>query len=302
MVRNMSAPISSHAEDGIDVIIRFHDIDRLWELERAVFSLAGQEHRPIRALVVCQRFASAELEKVLGALAPVIAWAEGISVEVLNFDKPVPLDARSDLVNLGFASLRGRYVALLDYDDVLYPEAYRLLVAQLRASGAAIAFASTPVVNADVHAGFLHAKAMARPFSGQGLADLFERNFCPIHSYLMDRQRIRTELLRFEPLLAMEEDYAFLLTLCAAVRSDFSLLNKEVGLYFFKGDSSNTFARHQPLSDANLVRIDAAQYFNEALRRLTPLAPAVQESLGIFPPVAGLTIALYLQSLAATEA
>ncbi|MFC7690981.1 glycosyltransferase [Paeniroseomonas aquatica] len=180
----------SAARDGVDVIVRFHNLARLGELRRAVFSLAGQEFRPIRILLVLQRFSDADVATVRAALAPLLALPEQLALEVLRFDAQEPLDARSALMNLGFAAATARYVALLDYDDVLYPEAYRMLSDRLRESGAAIAFGNIGVAMVDVHEGFFHAYAHQQPFSGNSLADLFRQNFCPIHSFMVDRTRV----------------------------------------------------------------------------------------------------------------
>ena len=283
-----------HARVGVDVIIRFHDMSRLWELERAAFSLAAQEHGPVRLLVVCQRLSVAARDTLTIALRAVIAWSPHTVLEVLNYEQDEPSDARSALVNLGFANLAGRYVGLLDYDDALYPEAYRLLAGALKASGAAIAFARTPVAYADVHAGFLQIRAIDHPFAGGGLHDLLRANFCPIHSFLIDRERVPAALLHFEPLVTIEEDYAFLLGVCAACRSDFSLIGTDVGLYFYKGDASNTYDRRGLLNLSVQRRLDASRHFIEARRHLLPLAPAVQRQLGIEKPERGLTIRSYL--------
>jgi len=286
----MNHKADRHAEEGVDVVIRFHDPRRIWELERAAFSLAGQEHRPIRMLVVCQRFSEAAQDAVRQAIGRTIGWAPGVTYDVLNFTDPEPADARSMLANLGFTQLSGRYLGLLDYDDVLYPEAYRLLVGRLRQGDAAIAFARTPVVHTDVHDGFLHARARSTPHLGYGIIDLFTANFCPLHSYLIDRWRVPAALLRFEPQLTIEEDYAFLLGICAQFPSDFRLIGTDVGLYIFKNDNSNTFCRSAPPPPATMARIAAASAYIAGLRGILPVAPGVQRLLGIHPARPGLTI------------
>ena len=153
-----------------------------------------------------------------------------------------------------------------------------------------------------MHAGFLQIRAIDHPFGGGGLHDLLRANFCPIHSFLIDRERVPAALLHFEPLVTVEEDYAFLLGICAARRSDFSLIGTDVGLYLYKGDASNTYDRGglPPLSVQR--RIDASRHFIEARRHLLPLAPAVQRQLGVEKPERGLTIRSYLNTLNAESA
>ena len=60
----MSTDAGRHAAEGVDVIIRFHNPSRLWELERAAFSIVGQSHAPVRLLVTTQRF-SAEAQQAV---------------------------------------------------------------------------------------------------------------------------------------------------------------------------------------------------------------------------------------------
>jgi hypothetical protein len=279
----------THAEAGIDVVVRFHDMQRRDELLRAVFSLVAQTHRPLCILLALQRFGAAGQAKLRRFLAPVLEGS-GVSLEMLDHALPTPSDARSDLVNLGFAAANGRYLALLDHDDVMHPHAYEVLIGQLRRGGAAIAFARTPMLKVDTVGAFPEVRARFQPFVGTGLDRLFSANFCPIHSFALDRDRVPRGLLRFEPALAIEEDYDFLLRLCAAVPADFSRLDTDVGLYVQRMDGTNTLPVGTPLSPEVAARADLAQQFIELRRQMTVLAPAVQAALGIVPPRAGLTI------------
>jgi len=286
---------SRHREAGIDVIVRFHDAARLMELERAVFSLAGQFFRPLRILLVTQRFSAAEVEATLAALAGIVAVSE-VGFQHVNLTWTHPEDARSDLVNLGFAAATGRYVALLDYDDVLYPDAHALLTARLAATGAGIAFARTPNMVADMYPAFLHGRSQANPYPGRWVGDLFFSNFCPPHSYAIDRTRVPENCLRFESMLTIEEDYEFLIRVCAAAIADFGLLDTEVGLRIIKTDGSNTYASAGPKT-AEVLRCAAiAQGFVEARRQVTVIAPEVQHCLGMADYVPGLTVRQWLDT------
>ena len=284
----------SAVHEGVDVIVRFHNLGRIDELRRAVFSIAGQDFRPIRILLVLQRFSDADAEVVRTALAPLLALPDSPVLEVLRFEAPEPLDARSALMNLGFAAATARYVALLDYDDVLYPEAYRLLSGRLRDSGAAIAFGHIGVTLVDVHDGFFYASARQQPFTGNCLADLFKQNFCPIHSFMVDRTQVPPGELRFEPALTIEEDYEFLLRVCSKVASDFALVHTQIGEYYYKTDNSNTVAGRDSIPAAVMAQIEAATRFNDGRRRLAALSPVVQRQLGIEPYQPGLTVHRFL--------
>ncbi len=284
-----------HRAEGIDVVMRFHDPTYMLQLERAVFSLVGQHYRPIRILLSLQRFSPEQHKLVIDTLGPMLSWADDVELVLLNFERDQPIDARSELVNLGFSAASGRYLALLDYDDVLFPEAYQMLITQLQTSGAGIAFARTPVVLTDVYPQFLHGLSQSHPFVGQDLTDLFRSNFCPIHSFVIDRRALPDGTLRFEPQLTIEEDYEFLIRVCSAVPSDFTLANVDIGLYFYKNDDSNTFTRGAELAPEVAARNSAAREFVELRRKMTVLTPAVQATLGIERPERGLTVRAWLE-------
>ncbi|HET9018038.1 MAG TPA: glycosyltransferase, partial [Acetobacteraceae bacterium] len=175
----------------LDVVMRLHDARRGGELGRAVFSLVGQRHRPLHVLLCVQRFTRGMILDVREALAPLLAMAGAPTLDILNHEAPLPLDARASLANLGMAAAEGRYLAFLDYDDTLYPEAHALLVARLRATGAAIAFAGIAVKHAEIEDDLLHVQArQERHWRGRTLRDLFHDNCCPLHSFVIDRTRL----------------------------------------------------------------------------------------------------------------
>jgi hypothetical protein len=272
-------------ENGMDCIVRFHDVRRQGELQRCLFSLLGQSYRPLHIILVTQRFSIDEIAATNTAIAPLFALADAPRLSLLNWEEPDPIDARTELLNLGLRAVEGRYLGFLDYDDVLYPEAYELLTSRLEASGAAIAFASVRIVKLVVHDRFFEADSIVIPeFGGSGLRDLFCRNFCPIHSYVIDRRRLPATILFFDSLLKQEEDYDLLLRICAGYPSDFSLLATQIGDYFYKTDGSNTVPTPwSPHDDQQLAAFEAVKTRIEHRRQTTLIVPVVQVKLGLDP-------------------
>ena len=267
--------------DQIDIVVRFHDAKRLLELERCVFSLVSQTYRPVHIILSLQRFSPDDIAVTRAALAPLFEGEDALTLSVVNYDKAEYADARSVLMNLGLSQARGRYLAFIDYDDVLYPEAYELLVSRLTQTGAAIAFASVRTMRLHVYDHFLYAESDVEPFIGLSVLDLFRSNFCPLHSYVMDRQKIPSDLLRFRPSLTMEEDYDVLLRICARVRSDFGLLGTYIGDYNYKTDGSNTVPTDGTPTEQERDHYTEIQSAIEERRRTTIISPAVQRLLGL---------------------
>jgi hypothetical protein len=268
----------------IDVVVRFPDVTRIADLERCLFSLVGQDYRPMHIILAVQRLSEANIELMRSTLQPLFEMDHAPSFEILNWDHEAPADARSALMNLGIRAAKGRYLAFLDHDQVLYPEAYRLLISQLKAGGADIAFAKVRLLELEVFSSFLHARAtLASPECGS-LRDLFRGNVCPIHSFVLDRTRIPEQFLFFEPYLVVEEAYDFLLRICAQFKSDFSLAQAGIGEYYRKIDSS----------PGGQVCDKREAAFVEQRRCNTPLSQPVQRTLGILPPRTDLSIRAFL--------
>ncbi|MGE4062291.1 MAG: glycosyltransferase family A protein [Rhodospirillaceae bacterium] len=269
--------------EQIDTVVRFHDDRRIAELKRCVFSLVGQTYRPIRIILVLQRFQPHQVDAVEQALGPLLEGRDAPQLAIVNLTDPEPADARSVLLNLGVQNATGKYLAFLDYDDVLYPEAYEMMIGRLKETGAAIAFAKVRVMRVDVYDAFFYTKErVTPPFSGSDLLDLFHNNFCPLHSYVIDRSQVPTEMLNFVTTLTMEEDYDVLLRVCAAFLSDFALISTEIGDYYYKTDGSNTVPVSGGLTgEARVKFLRDVKTAIETRRRGTIVAPAVQKSLGL---------------------
>jgi len=270
-------------DQSLDVIVRFHDARRLRDLDRCIFSLVGQTYRPLHIYLAVQRFTPAMIEETRAGLAPLLLIENPPRLSILNWAHPEPADARSVLLNLGLGGGEGRYVAFLDYDDTLNPEAYELLVGQLIRGAAAIAFGGVGIKISDVYSEFSYIKERRDPYYGSDLLDLLRRNFCPIHSFVIDRRRIPPAYLYFDPAITRAEDYDFLLRICAQFPSDFTLAKTIIGDYFFKTDGSNTVNTEWDYTESEHAAWQVSEDFLEQRRRITPVSFDVQRMLGLEP-------------------
>ncbi len=281
---------------ALDVIVRFHDVDRIAALDRCIFSLIGQEYRPLQICLVTQRFTSTAINETRKRLQPLLDIDTSVNLIILNWENPDPTDARSVLINLGLNSATGRYLAFLDYDDAIYPEAYRLLIDRLQCTNAAIAFGGTCWKVTEFYGNLPYVKSKKFPYKGSGLRSLFTQNFCPIHSFIVDRQRIPLQFLYFDPLITRAEDYDFLLRICSQFPSDFESLGKTIADYYIKTDGTNTINTEWAESLGGYGEWEQAEIFLEQRRRMTPISADVQRSLGL-KPLPYLTIRTLLDTL-----
>ena len=263
--------------NSLHVIVRFHDSSRIRELDRALFSLAHQSYRPLTVDIVTQRFSKADLRDLDNCVSKYARLPAPVTVVISNFEHPDPTDARSALINFGLrASRKGRFFAFLDYDDVIYPEAYQMLIDSLLSTDSAIAFGGIVCKNSQVSEVAIVVATKERRFKGDGLLDLFQDNFCPIHSFVVDRSKVSEADLFFNERLCRAEDYDFLLRLCAKYRSDFSLIDTIVGDYYLKDDGSNTTELVATTDDRTAPWRYAVEFANLQKRFIT-LSPVVEE-------------------------
>jgi hypothetical protein len=280
----------------LSVIVRFHNLERAYELHRCIFSLVCQSYPALQILLVTQRFKDSEIQILREYLAPILALNESVQCEIYNYFESLPSDARSALINLGINSATGRYLAFLDHDDTILPSGYPTLIAELERSGATIAFASVAYKEVDVFQDALLVERRLEAFVGSSLLDLFHHNFCPIHSFVIDTTRSARHDLHFDPVLSKHEDYEFLLRLCARYESSFELIGTFVGDYYLKNDGSNTntgLSGSTPEAEADWKQ---SSQFLESRKAAIFLSDAVQRCLGLHPFNPHLTIAKLLKN------
>lgn len=267
--------------DRLDVIVRLHDPERLAELKRAIFSLVAQDFRPLTINLVTQRFSRGETEAIVAGLQPLLNLDPNVKLDVWNFVSEEPKDARSALLNFGIENSKGRYVAILDYDDVMYHDGYTKLIRELQESGCAIAFGKVVMKFVDVFQDAIICQRQQNRFKGDGLVDLFTDNFCPIHSFVIDRDRVASEVLSFDEKLDKLEDYDFLIRICATHLSSFKLKDTVVGEYYAKNDGSNTIMLSSAAKVTHLAAWTRAREAIERRRRSTLVSRQVQAALGL---------------------
>ena len=266
----------------LSTIIRYHDRARDSELSLSLFSLAGQFFRPITVHIVCQRFNDDELSHTKALAREILSLSEDICFFVHNYTDDLPNDARSALLNLGIKKSTKRYLAFLDYDDILYPETYQILISELKNTSAAIAFGGVAAKHNTVKDRAVITEYKSHTFQGNDLYDLFRGNFCPIHSYIIDTDSANKDDTYFNETLSEFEDYYFLLRFCSRYPASFRKLNKIIADYSIKDDGSNTVSIRQNTEEKR-KRWKYAEHYISNLKNNLQISLPVQESLCLDP-------------------
>ncbi len=227
----------------VSAIVRFHDPAGMARLERAIQSLHSQTDILVQPIVVTQGLDGSDLAEVRERVNRQWFFEWMPSPVVLSHPDRSGRDIRSDLINLGIEEHQrrsNRYLAFLDYDDLLYTHAYKTLTESLSATAAAVAFAGMEMAHAVGLKDYDFIYEMSKPFKGKNKLDLVHENFAPLHSYMVDCTKVSAQELRFRSELSRVEDYDFLLRVAGPNPCDFSKMSVCIGAYLQRSDDSNT--------------------------------------------------------------
>lgn len=202
-------------DNVITVIVRTASIDRLQLLDQALFSLWIQTWPHVEVLVMMQS-PDEDFRRGVNNLLAKFAWPQPQMVRSIAVDVPAGVDGRTRLLNVGLEQASGRYVAFLDDDDVMFEDAYRTLIEELRRDArAALALGDCRIchLTTDGDQPYVTKKIAGFFRGGRKKTDLLIDNFIPIHSYVLDRDRIEPSALHFVDDAIPLEDFDFLLRL-----------------------------------------------------------------------------------------
>jgi hypothetical protein len=244
--------------DKISVVVRFHKSGNLDYLKLALFSLAIQQG----VQVLIQLFAQDCDDNIISeihAFMKDLPYYKKTKIVIDNnsrrivnghriFRIPKKKDCRSLMLDLGLKLSPTRYMAILDYDDIVYQHCYSFLISRIKETHSAIAVGGCKKVILDVITDPTPFVVTKTPFKEKpiNIIDQMLTNNVPIHSFVLDREAIKKSDRYFRTDMHALEDYEFLLRVMSQYKTDFQGMSNFVCEYRIRNDQSHTTPFHAP--------------------------------------------------------
>jgi glycosyltransferase involved in cell wall biosynthesis len=180
----------------------------------AIKSIYSNIYRPIEIIIVIQ----SESDDFVKSIKNFMESFSDNSIFFQFFQNKSSGDQRTKNLNIGLRNAQGRFIGFLDDDDILYPNHINTLIENLLFSNHAWAYSDTTLsinqIDNDDNITIVSNKLNFKK-NQFSLDEFIQDNFIPIHSYIIDTNKVSKEELNFDESLIVLEDYAFLLNLVA---------------------------------------------------------------------------------------
>ena len=194
----------------VTYIIRFHDVSGLDQLVQAVVSVLGQSYEAVKVLIAAQSLPDKSISKISHAMDK-SSFIRPNSIEIHNFEFEHTGDHRSALINHGLNKISSRFVAFLDFDDVIYPNHATSIIKELAASPYALMWGRPRIGYYKNVKGVSHCVRQSVYFHhDRPVLSLLKENHIPLNAYIVDLKKLAKVPLFWEQNNA-NEDYVFLL-------------------------------------------------------------------------------------------
>lgn len=257
------SPASDASLPTVTTIVRFHQKAQLHELRSAISCLNVMEGCVVVPLIAAQDLDDAHTHAVQQMLGE-FDWVPGFEPRIVHYASENGVgDLRARMLNESLRQVQSRYAAFLDYDDLLFPDAYAWMLERLRETGKAVAFGR--VYATGVSSGLSAITGRRKAFEyGFTYEEFVGHNHAPLHSVLLDVTQLDLDSLVYFDDQRYMEDYLMTLQLFSADNGDWAGLqmNHYVGDYVHSTDRQHTLAldddsaREALLKDPLYMRCD----------------------------------------------
>lgn len=235
---------SSATRERVSTVIRFHQGGSRQLLLNALYSLLAQRDCHVQPWLALQDMSDEQVSELRADLAR-LPWQEGCQpVLRRHASSEAQPDLRSLLLNDTLKAIGNGFAAFLDYDDVLFPDAYATLLERLKSSGKNASFGRVYSTTVDAASGLVIERKRVYDF-GHTHEEFMLRNHAPLHSFMLNLDRIDLERIHHYDDMKYMEDYYLTLQVFTPDGTDWASLREDVfiGDYIHRrGDATHTLA------------------------------------------------------------
>ena len=227
----------------VTTIIRFHKSASLQELKNALFCLAAMKDVNVHPLIAAQDLDDMQKAR-LSDLIQEIPFKDNVTVEVRYFDSHDGNgDLRAIMINESLLKAKTRFVTFFDYDDFLFPDAFAYLVNRILKTGKAVSFGRVYETAYNGEKGLFMKRERKFEF-GYSYYDFLQDNHAPIHSFMLDIEKLDLSKIIYHSDQLYMEDYYLTLQLFREDNADWEGLaeNIYIGDYIHSIDRDHTLA------------------------------------------------------------
>jgi lipopolysaccharide biosynthesis protein/2-polyprenyl-3-methyl-5-hydroxy-6-metoxy-1,4-benzoquinol methylase/uncharacterized coiled-coil protein SlyX len=230
----------------VTTIIRFHKSADLNELRNSLFCLYAMKDCVVIPLIAAQDLNTQQIAALENMLNDFI-WDKGCEPQVHHYQSQDGKgDLRSKMLNESLKQVKTRYAAILDFDDLVMPFSYAWLINRLQNSDKAVAFGRVYSTSCDSARGLLIKRTRAYEY-GYSYEEFVNNNHAPIHSFMLDMDRLDLrKVVYFEDQRFME-DYLLTLQIFTKDNADWDGLKEN----FYIGDYIHSINRAHTLAILN---------------------------------------------------
>jgi len=227
----------------VTTIIRFHKTADLNELRHALYCLYAMQNCVVVPLIAVQDLTQQQLDALKNILDE-FDWDKVCAPQVDVYQSSDGHgDLRSLMLNKSLKKVKTRYAAFLDFDDLLMPHAYDWLIQRIKLTGKAVSFGRvyhTPTNS------FLVSRECLYQY-GSSYDDFFNNNHAPLHSFMLDLEKLDVSNLLYYDDQKYMEDYFMTLQLFTKENSDWDSLKEN----YYIGDYIQNMNREHTLALTN---------------------------------------------------
>ena len=214
---------SSRDFDTVSTIMRYHRRGDRACLINALLSLIAQSGCHVKPILAIQDMSDGEIVELEGQLGR-LPWSVGHEPVIRRyFSTEQTPDLRSLMLNDTLKAVGSGYAAFLDYDDLLFPDAYRVLLQQLRGSGKNATFARVYSAIVDARTGCILKRDKIYDY-GDSYIEFVQHNHAPLHSFLLDLDKCDLQSVIYFDDMKYMEDYYLTMQLFTSTGSDWASL------------------------------------------------------------------------------